>query len=586
MVVAFAPAATMMTVGAHASASGDVSAETTSLAVDQSVVESVGVQPAGDSGLRDQGEESDDEDSDRGDGKSNGNGNGNSGSNEDDSSNSDSDGGSDSDSDGGSDSDSDGGSDSDSDGGSDSDSDGGSDSESDEGSDSESDGNDGSESDGNDGSESDGNDGSESDGSSNSNSNGNDGSESNGNGSSNSNSDAKNESEDEDTESKGKAKGKNENTENKGKDEGKAKGKDEEKDENGNEGKARGKGGDVVVTTHGTVISRTAGNASGSNGKAAPSVDFTVSNVTTGRPISLVLSEPTTGNASGTDGEDAASNQSMSVDRLDVTVTNDSDFTMNVTTATDPLDTTPAFEGVNGTESLAHLRVNHSVSDADIENVSFTFRLSQERLAEMETAPENVALYRYHDGEWTELPTEVLNVTAEGVVFEALSPGLSEFAAGAKRPKFKLDGATVSVEKITEGDTIDVYVTVSNLGSASGRFHADLILDDIIVDSQEVSVAAGGERRFTFERALDMAGTYEVRVNGLVAGEVTVENVEAESNREAYADETTQRSTSTPGSLTALDTVRAGGVPLSAAGVAFVAVLIVSLLAVARRRTD
>ena len=505
LIVAFAPAAAMTAVGAHAPASSDVSAEANSLTVDQSVIESVGVQPVDGSGLQDQEEESDDEEDDnRGGGKSNGN------------------------------------------------------------ADSESNGN--------------------------SNSNGNDSSNS------NANSDSKNESGDEDKENKGKAKGKNENEdkEKKGKDkesegEGKAKGKDEEKNENGNErkakGKEKGKDGDVVVATHGTVISRTVGDASGSNGNAAPSVDFTVSNVTTGRPISLVLSEPTTGNASGTDGDDAASNQSMSVDRLDVTVTNDSDFTMNVTTATDPLDTTPAFEGVNGTESLAHLRVNHSVSDADIENVSFTFRLSQERLTEMETAPENVALYRYHDGEWTELPTEVRNVTAEGVVFEALSPGLSEFAAGAKRPKFKLDGATVSVEKIPEGDTIDVYVTVSNLGSASGRFHADLILDDIIVDSQEVSVAAGGQRRFTFERALDRAGTYEVRVNGLVAGEVTVEAVEAEQNREAYADETTQRSTITPGSLTALDTVRAGSVPLSA-GVAFVAGLVVSLLAVARRRHD
>ena len=377
---------------------------------------------------------------------------------------------------------------------------------------------------------------------------------------------------------RGQAKGKD-----KGEDHpGEAKGKDKGEDHPGEaKGNAEGENGHVEVSPHGTVVSRTTGNAPGSNGKAAPSVDFSVRNVTTGRPISLTFP-----NRSGDVGDnapdaaDAGAEQSIAVDRLDVTVINDSDFTMNVTTAAEPLNTTPAFEGVNGTESLAHMRVNHSVSDADIETVSFTFRLSQDRLDEMGTAPANVALYRYHDDEWTELPTEVRNATATGVVFEALSPGLSEFAAGAKRPKFELNGATVDVKKIEEGDTIDVYVTVSNLGSAGGRFHADLILDDIIVDSRDVTVAAGGERRITFEQALDRAGTYEVRINGLVAGEVTVEPVEASQNREAYGDEgpgtvaTTATSASTAtASLAALD--RAGVGTASAVGVALLVVLAV-----------
>ena len=362
---------------------------------------------------------------------------------------------------------------------------------------------------------------------------------------------------------------------------GKAKGKDTDEDHPGKaKGKDRGENGHVELSPHGTVVSRTTGNASGPNRKAASSVDFSVRNVTTGRPISLTF--PNRSGSVGDDVPDAAdagAEQSMSVDRLDVTVTNDSDFTMNVTTAAEPLNTTPAFEGVNGTESLAHMRVNHSVSDADIENVSFTFRLSRDRLDEMGTAPENVALYRYHDGEWTELPTEVRNATATGVVFEALSPGLSEFAAGAKRPKFELNGATVDVEKIEEGDTIDVYVTVSNLGSAGGRFHADLILDDIVVDSRDVTVAAGGERRITFEQALDRAGTYEVRINGLVAGEVTVEPAEASRNREAYGEATEAATTATSASSTATTSLaaldRAGLGTASAVGVALLVVLAV-----------
>ena len=291
------------------------------------------------------------------------------------------------------------------------------------------------------------------------------------------------------------------------------------------------------IVADGTVVSRTVGNASASNRAAAVSVDFTVSNVSTGRTIPLTLPNQSVAgdeNATGT-----TPNASMAVDRLDVTVTNDSDFTMNVTTADEPLNTTPDFEGVNGTEPLSHVRVNHSVSDADIENVTFTFRLSNERLDEMETSPTDVALYRYHDGEWTELPTRVRNVAADVVVFEAESPGLSEFAAGAKQPKFELNGAAVDVEKIDEGDTIDVFVTVTNLGGADGRFHADLILDDIVVADRDVTVASGGERKLTFERALDQAGEYEVRVNGVVAGVVTVEEAEVAKTRAATSESET-----------------------------------------------
>ncbi|WP_380676803.1 PGF-pre-PGF domain-containing protein [Salinigranum sp. GCM10025319] len=397
-------------------------------------------------------------------------------------------------------------------------------------------------------------------------------------------SNASDDGEDEHGERPGNAKANGKDRDEHGKGPGNEKANDKAKDGKtpGNE-KANGKEGHVEVSPHGTVVSRTIGNASGANGQAAPSVDFSVRNVTTGRPISLTFPNRSGGVADGVpDTADARAEQSMSVDRLDVTVTNDSDFTMNVTTVTEPLNTTPAFEGVNGTESLAHMRVSHSVSDADIENVSFTFRLSRERLDEMGTAPENVALYRYHDGEWTELPTEIRNATATGVVFEALSPGLSEFAAGAKRPKFELNGATVAVEKIEEGDTIDVYVTVSNLGSAGGRFHADLILDDIVVDGRDVTVAAGGERRIAFERALDRAGTYEVRVNGLVAGEVMVEPAEASRNREAYGDEesgtattVTSASSTATASLAALD--RAGIGTASVVGVALLVVLTVGM---------
>jgi len=44
--------------------------------------------------------------------------------------------------------------------------------------------------------------------------------------------------------------------------------------------------------------------------------------------------------------------------------------------------------------------VGHSIADADIGEVTFQFRVSKTTLADRGLAPEDVVVYRYHDGQW------------------------------------------------------------------------------------------------------------------------------------------------------------------------------------------
>lgn len=224
----------------------------------------------------------------------------------------------------------------------------------------------------------------------------------------------------------------------------------------------------------------------------------------------------------------------VAVTNIDLTPTRNGSFTMNLTTA-DRIDGSPAFESDDGSEALTHIRVDHSITNAEVNGtVGIGFEVSTARLANESVDPGDVALYRYENGSWTELPTELVDETEGAFRFRAESPGLSEFAAGAKRPRFTVETVDVAVAEIAVGDGVRVHVTVANDGGADGEFVAQLILDGRPVEERSLTIAAGGQRQTLFDHAVADAGEYEVRVNDVVAGSVVVrQSLAGESATEA-----------------------------------------------------
>ncbi|WP_423747384.1 Ig-like domain-containing protein (plasmid) [Haladaptatus sp. SPP-AMP-3] len=106
----------------------------------------------------------------------------------------------------------------------------------------------------------------------------------------------------------------------------------------------------------------------------------------------------------------------------------DRSMTFNVTAEDEPSENTTDFHASVGGEAFGYLRIDHSVPDEDISGVTLEFFVSRDRFTELGVAPDDVALYRYHDGAWTELPTRLVRNEDGGYVFRADSPGLSTFA--------------------------------------------------------------------------------------------------------------------------------------------------------------
>ncbi|UPV99037.1 PGF-pre-PGF domain-containing protein [Halorussus gelatinilyticus] len=303
-----------------------------------------------------------------------------------------------------------------------------------------------------------------------------------------------------------------------------------------------------------------------------PTVDVTVENASANESVAVNVSTP------------ADRNRTVSFSTLEVTPTRNASFTLNVTASERPIaEKTPTEELSNGTEPLAFLSVDHSISDRNISSVNFTFRLRRDRVNASER--DEIALYRYHDDSWNELPTTLVETTASHYVYRVRSPGLSEFAAGKQRPKFEITNATVDISTLSVGDALKVRVRITNEGDADGTFTAELVLGDRPVAERQLTIAAGGMRQTTFERTVAEPGVYEVHVNEYRVGEVAVNGTAASSATEgATGDEPTDVATDpgeseTDGRSSAETTA---GVPGFGVGVAVVALL--GSLAVARWR--
>jgi len=177
-----------------------------------------------------------------------------------------------------------------------------------------------------------------------------------------------------------------------------------------------------------------------------------------------------------------AGDDDVTVRSLQVTLPTNETLRLNVSGNA----TAPGFESTTGREG-AHGR-RHRARQPGVADPTFRFSVSASRLSRAGISYSDVALYR-DDGNWTELPTEVVRATKSTVVYEAESPGLSTFVVGASGASATgsqaSDGASVNSDggnggdvrvadaslvrdSVPLGEYLVVEVTLANDGTESG----------------------------------------------------------------------------------------------------------------------
>ncbi|RNI12941.1 PGF-pre-PGF domain-containing protein [Methanohalophilus sp. RSK] len=74
---------------------------------------------------------------------------------------------------------------------------------------------------------------------------------------------------------------------------------------------------------------------------------------------------------------------------------------------------------------------NVAFNEDDMEDPVVGFRVSKEWISDNDVEPSSVVLCRYNDGEWTQLPTEVIDENENYFIYESETPGFSPFAISA-----------------------------------------------------------------------------------------------------------------------------------------------------------
>ncbi|MEF8856071.1 MAG: CARDB domain-containing protein, partial [Haloplanus sp.] len=88
---------------------------------------------------------------------------------------------------------------------------------------------------------------------------------------------------------------------------------------------------------------------------------------------------------------------------------------------------------------------------------------------------------------------------------------------------FDVRDAQLSDATILEGEPVEVTATVENVGDREGAHTVELLVDGTVIDSTDVTLAGGGSQTVSFEETFANAGSYDIAVDDVQAGSLTVE---------------------------------------------------------------
>lgn len=213
------------------------------------------------------------------------------------------------------------------------------------------------------------------------------------------------------------------------------------------------------------------------------------------------------------DGLHLVEDGSLTLDELRVTASEDDDVELD-------LSTTTAETGDEQVHALGSFEVREE--SGSVERATFRFSADRTFLDEQGIAPEQLTVLRTSDGETDTLPVTVVSADDDEVVFEAETAGVSTFTVAAFQPAIDVTAADLSTDAVETNENATVTARLDNDGRAAGNRTVTLTLDGDPVAERTVSVEAGGSTTVTFDVAPTDAGEYEVAVDGVVAGTLTV----------------------------------------------------------------
>jgi hypothetical protein len=142
------------------------------------------------------------------------------------------------------------------------------------------------------------------------------------------------------------------------------------------------------------------------------------------------------------------------------------------------------------------------------------------------------------------------NTTGSDMTFTTLGPAAISLAPSSS---LKINPSEAGL-----GENVSIRVTVLNSGAASGTYQLVLKINGLIEKTQEATVPAGASQEIIFNVTKNVAGTYQVDINGLTGSFVVTKNPTTTTT-------TTTQTTTAPGPVKTANSMQILAIGLGAA---------------------
>ena len=188
-----------------------------------------------------------------------------------------------------------------------------------------------------------------------------------------------------------------------------------------------------------------------------------------------------------------------------------------------------------GAAPNGYFEFDHSFGAEAVSRVRFSVSVARDYLNETGGDPEDLSLYRRAESEpdgWERLETErvdpavrdLLDLPDDRVHVTASTDEFSVFAVATERPVIRATAATIDRETVDPGESVVVRATAANEGGSDGAREVTLTADGDSVATQRVDLDTDERATVAFEPTFDEPGTYDIAVDGALAGTLVVDD--------------------------------------------------------------
>jgi hypothetical protein len=171
-----------------------------------------------------------------------------------------------------------------------------------------------------------------------------------------------------------------------------------------------------------------------------------------------------------------------------------------------------------------------------------------------------LAFYDKATGQWVTLSDIVVDPVKHTISGKTGHFTTFSVIAYTSPADFAASALTISPTEVNVGESVSISVNIANTGDLAGSYDATLKINNIVVETKQVTLAGHASQDVLFTTSRDAAGSYAVSINTL-SGTITVKAVPAPTTPAPTTPAPTTPAPTTPAPTTPAPTTPAPTTP-------------------------